>query len=192
NASGNVTIGVDPTVGPLASGAYDGHVTISLAAGVNNLSTSIPVSLALTKPTLTINPSPIVLGGTFGRSFDPVPVDVSLNTGSNGFHWSMSGATPWMQIDNASGTTSATAQTIHLTPLRDQSSPGTVQTNLTFSTTVNGDTVTSTVPASFNLDSHRLIASRNGIALVDSPDANWRRLTATVKVISNYDLPLQW
>ena len=63
---------------------------------------------------------------------------------------------------------------------------------LRFTATVNGDVVVRDVPVEFNLDTHRLIASENGVALVTTPSPTWRRLAHTVSVRSNLGLPVAW
>jgi len=159
----------------------------------------MPVTLKLTPPTLTVSSNAtnmpangIVLGGTAGRTFDPVPVQIGLNTGANVFSWTVSGAPPWLALDKNSGTVSATQQQIVLTPQRLLATPGTTTANLSFRAVVNGDTITQVVPVSFNLDTHRLIASSNGIAFTSTPNASWQRLDASVSITSNLGLPAAW
>jgi hypothetical protein len=185
-----ITVSVDPTMGPLASGTHTGQLHLVAGNGTNNVFTDVPFTLTLTKAQFTV--PAITLGGTAGRTFDGVPFTLSLNTGPNQFPWTVSGLPSWASIDRTSGTATSTAQTLTLTPNRLNSIPGTAQTTIRFTATINGDTVVSDVPVSFNLDTHKLIASENGVALVTTPDPTWRRLAHTIKIRDNLGLSVPW
>jgi hypothetical protein len=79
-----------------------------------------------------------------------------------------------------------------VTPHRLQSTPGTATTTLHFSSQINGDLVTADLPVSFNLDTHRVIAAEDGVALVDVPGTTWDRLSRTVKIRDNFGLNTAW
>ena len=189
---GGFSVNVDPARGAQASGSHNGNVHVVLGAGADAVSMDVPVTLNLTAPTFTVSPANLTLGGASGRDFSAVPVTLSLNTGNTAYPWTVTGAPAWLNLDATFGTVASTAQTINLTPLRAQSTVGTATATLTFSATVNGDVITQTVPLSFNLDGHRLIAAETGVALVSTPNAAWKRLTHDVKIRSNFDLPIPW
>jgi hypothetical protein len=192
SSSQQFTLTLNPAVGPLASGIqHAGTVRIVVGNGNFNAVQDFPLTLGLTAPTLTVSDA-IVLGGPVGRDFDQIPASVSLNTGAGQFAWTVSGAPTWLDLDKTSGTASATPDQILLEPLRLQTTPGTSNAVLTFSAQVNGDTVTTNVPVSFNLDTHRLIASQTGVALVSTSDVSWRRLNRTVQIRDNLGLTTPW
>lgn len=189
-APGQLSVGVDPAAANLASGTYAGTVRVRLTSAAEGVDIALPVSLTLSRPTLTVTPAEIVLGGPVGRTFDQLPVNISLNTGTTAHPWSVSTPPSWLQLNQTSGTVQATPASLLLEPVRDGVDPGTLTTPLTFTATVNGDTVTKVVPVSFNLDTHRLLASETGVAFTSTP--TWTRLTRTLKVRSSFGLPVAW
>jgi hypothetical protein len=132
------------------------------------------------------------LGGPVGRTFDTLPLTIAVNTGSNSYGWSVAetGTGNWLALDKRSGATSGVADQILLSPLRTGLQPGTYAKSLAFTVVVNGDTLNATVPVTFNLDTHRLIASENGVGFTSTP--SFSRLTHTIKVNSNFSLPVAW
>jgi hypothetical protein len=187
-----VSISVDPAGGMLASGEYSGAVNLRLGTPADAAIVPIDVQLSLTKATLTFTPGNLVLGGTLGRTFPSMPVSISLDTDSHSYAWSATGAQAWASLSRSNGTVSATPQPILLTPHWVQSTPGTATTTLHFSSQINGDLVTADLPVSFNLDTHRVIASDDGVALVDVPGTTWDRLSRTVKIKDNFGLNTAW
>lgn len=181
----------DPSVGPLASGSYAGAVQFTATAGVETWTLDVPVQLSLTRPTLSANPASIELGGDAGRSFEAAPLTLSLNTGSRAYGWtaSQSGAGSWLQTAT-SGVASAMGTTIQLTPVRTGVQPGSHSKSVTFQAQVNGDVLTTTVPVSLNLDTHRLLALENGVAFTNTPQ--FSRLSRSIPVVSNFDVPIAW
>ena len=190
-APGQFTLTLNPAIGPLASGMHTGTLRIEVGNGNFNVIRDFPLSLALTAPTLSVA-SGFVFGGPRGRDFDQLPAGVSLNTGLNQYAWSVTGVPPWLDLNRTSGNASFNPDQILLEPVREQATPGTSNATLVFTTHVNGDTVTTNVPVSFNLDTHRLIASQDGVALVTTSDANWRRLSRTVQIRDNMGLTTPW
>jgi hypothetical protein len=185
------TVSANPAIGPLASGSHQGVVQLTATAGIETWTVDVPVALLLTRPTLTANPASIVLGGDTGRTFDTLPLTLSLNTGSRSYAWtaSQSGAGNWLQT-TTSGTVSAAGSTVLLTPVRAGVQPGSHSKSVTFTTQVNGDALTTTVPVTLNLDTHRLLALENGVAFTSTPQ--FSRLSRTIPVVSNFDLPIAW
>jgi hypothetical protein len=191
NAPGIFTITLNPAIGSLASGTHAASVRIEVGNGNFNVVRDIPVALTLTRATLSL-PDAIVLGGRAGRYFEQIPAQISLNTGTNSHPWSFSGVPVWASADRVSGNSGATGQQILFQPLRLQSTPGTATTTLNFTAQVNGDTLTRNIPLSFTLDTHRLLASENGVSLVTTADASWRRLSRTVRIRDNMGFTTPW
>jgi Viral BACON domain len=191
-SGGSVTLNVDPSQGMLTSGSYNAVVHLHLGTATDNTDMDVPVTLNLTKATLSLTPASIVLGGTQGRTFTSSPVSLALNTDTHAYNWSAGSAPTWMTLDKGTGSADSTGQSIVITPHRLQSTPGTTTTTVRFSAAVNGDTVTADLPVSFNLDTHRLVASENGVAFVKTPTAAWNGLTRTVTVTDNFALNTAW
>ena len=186
---GGFTVAVNPAVGPLASGNYTGNVQVTVGAGSDTTSIQVPVQLTLTAPTLSVSAQNLVFGGSAGRTFSPATLAVSLNTGTGQYPWSVSGQPSWLNLSSTGG---APPGQIVVTPLPANASPGTTAATLTFTTRVNGDVLTASVPVTFNLDSHLLVAAQTGVAFVSTPTANWSRLAQAVKVSDNYGLATPW
>jgi BACON domain-containing protein len=191
-SGGSVTLNVDPSQGTLASGSYNAVVHLHLGTATDNTNMDVPVTLNLAKAILSLTPSSIVLGGTQGRTFTSSPVSLALNTDTHAYNWSAGSAPTWVTLDKVSGSMGSAGQSIVLTPHRLQSTPGTATTTVRFSAVVNGDTVTADLPVSFNLDTHRLVSSENGVAFVNTPAAAWNNLTRIVTVTDNFALNTAW
>ncbi len=184
---GVVSVSVDPSVGPLASGTYHSTVTFT-AATLPAL--SIDVTLTLTKAAFSLNPSALVLGGSNGKDLGAKSLLLSLNTGTNACAWTATPDATWMSVSPASATTSGTAVTVGVTPDRTGLTGGTRTGTVTFSATVNGDALSASLPVTFNLEAHRLLIARNGVALTKTPGLS--NLTRTVQVSDNLSAATPW
>lgn len=175
--NGVVNVGFNPA--GLAAGTYTGEVVIN---GPNGVTQRIQVSFTVVLPTLSAG-GPITLGGVNGRDLRPAGVPLQLNTVSNSFPWTVSGVPGWLQISQSSGTVSSTPAPIAITPLRSGAAAGTQSAQLTFTATVNGQAISTSVTVSLNLDDHRLLGSRSAIGFVSSPD--WTSTGGAFRVRSN-------
>jgi hypothetical protein len=191
-ANGQVVFTINPAIGPLASGTNVGSIRFQLGTPLDNVTVNTAVSVELLKPTISFTPASVVLGGATGRTFDDVPVTVSLPGIAQSYNWSTSAAPSWATLSRSSGSFNQTGQQIQLTPQRLQTAPGTSSATIRFTTQVNGDTVSADLPVSFNLDTHRLIASEIGVAFADVPTAAYDRLSHTVKVTDNLGIATTW
>jgi hypothetical protein len=191
STNGQFTLTLNPAVGPLARGLHEGTIRIEVGNGNFNVVQDFLMQLQLLAPVLASVES-ITLGGPVGRHFDQIPFQFSLNTGPNSYPWTVLNVPPWLQLDRTSGTVSAAGQQILFEPRRLESFPGTATANLIFRAQVNGDTVDREVDVSFNLDTHRLIATENGIAFVTTSDVNWRRTSHVVRLRDNLRFTRQW
>jgi hypothetical protein len=189
---GTIVLSANPAVGPLASGRHTGSVSVKLGPPEDFTTVNFDVTLELAKPTLTFAPASVTLGGTHGRSMNAVPFTMSLNTGPRAYTWSAGASPGWAALNVTGGSVDVTPRSLQITPRSSQATPGTSTTTLRFSTQVNGDLIAGDLPVSFNLDTHRLIASENGVALVDVPASSWDRLTHTVTVKDNFGIDTQW
>jgi BACON domain-containing protein len=182
-------ISVNPANGPLASGTYTSAITLTGSFRGDTLSKTINVTLTLTKATLAATPPSVTLGGSNGRDLSGVPVQLSLNTGANAYAWSSS-APSFVQRSLSSGSVSATPLAITLTPDRTGLLGNTYNGSLNFSLQINGDTVSTNVPITLNLDAHKLLVDDNGVAFASTPALS--KLTRTLRVHDNFGLATNW
>jgi len=173
----SLSVSVDPSRGPLASGAYSGNVTLS-SPGLPNV--VVPVSLSLTRPTLTVTPSSLVLGGTTGSDFSAGSLQLGLNTGAGSYTWAASKSASWMSLSGATGAVSGTPATVGVTPLPSGLVGGSYAGHVDFTVQVNGDALATSVPVQFNLQAHTLEVIGNGVALTSTPSLS--RLSRTLQI----------
>ncbi len=184
---GTVNIGIDPTVGPLASGSYTGNVTVA-SQGATSL--SIPVSLNLVQATLGTSSSTISFGGPAGRSFSPQALNMTLNTGSNSWPWTLTNLPGWLSASAQSGSLGASGTSISLTPNPAAASVGSTTAVASVNAKVNGDSLAVPVNLTLNVDTHKLLSSEIGIGLTAVP--GWSRLTHTVNLTDNFGASTAW
>ncbi len=188
--SDTITVGVDATRGPLASGDHAGTIALSGTLGARTLAATVNVSLSLVKPTLTIQPASLVLGGPVGRDLQAKEVTLSLDAGVAAFPWAASTQQPWVVPSTAAGTVSAAPSSITVAPDATGLAGGTYASSLAFSVAVNGDLVTATLPVRLDLDDHRLVVSDTGVAFAKTPSLS--SVSRTLKVLDNFGLSTGW
>jgi hypothetical protein len=186
-----LNVSVHPENGSLASasGPFSSTITLTGSSGGSPFNKTVNVTLTLTKATLTSSLASVTLGGTNGRDFSGVPVQLSLNTGTNSFSWN-STASSFIQRLPSLGSVSATPVSVMLTPNAAGLTGGTHSGSVTFATQVNGDTVSVNVPVTFNQESHKLLVDGNGVGFAKTPTLS--NLTRTLKVRDNLGLPTSW
>ena len=188
--SDTVTVGVDATRGPLASGAHAGSITLNGSFNGRTLTATVNVALSLVKPVLTLQPSSLALGGPVGRDFQAQAVTLSLDTGAALFPWAASTQQAWVAPSTAAGAVSATPSSITVGPDVAGLAGGSYTGSLAFTVAVNGDLVTATLPVQLALDDHRLVVSDTGVAFAKTPTLS--SLSRTLKALDNFGLPTGW
>jgi hypothetical protein len=183
--NGVVNVGFNPA--GLAAGTYTGEIVIN---GPNGVTQRIQVSFTVALPTLSAGASSITLGGANGRDLRPVNVPLQLSTASVAHAWSVSGIPAWATITPTSGTVSSASAPLVLTPNRSAAGVGSQSATLTFTATVNGQAITTSVGVTLNLDAHKLVASETGVALMSSPTT--QRLQRAVRIRSNLIVSTPW
>jgi hypothetical protein len=183
-------VSVNPANGPLASAVYNSTITLQGTSGASPFNKTVNVTLTLTKATLTPSPSTVTLGGTNGRDFSGVPVQLSLNTGANSFSWNANGTAAFVKPSPTSGSVSGTPVSVTLTPDATGLTGGTHSGTAKFTAAVNGDQVTANVSVTFNQESHKLLVDGNGVAFAKTPTLS--ALTRTLKVRDNLGLTTPW
>jgi len=188
-ASDALGVSVNPANGALAFGTHNSSIGLQASSGGSTFNKTVNVTMTLTKATLTANPAGVTLGGSNGRDFSGVPVQLSLNTGVNSFSWHSS-SSAFVVRSLTTGSVSGTPVSVTLTPNAAGLSGGTHTGSATFSATVNGDTVTANVPVTFNLESHKLLVDGNGVGFAKTPTRS--NLTRNLKVRDNTGGTTSW
>ncbi len=186
--SGYVTVRFDPT--GLGTGAHHGTVTFTSGGGAVD---TVPVTLTVTSPTLTITPSPLALAGLGGNDTSPKKVQVSLNTGTNAYPYTVTSNVDWIDLAEGVTTASGTAGVFTAAPslaALDWASGTTTWGKLTVTADVNGTPVSRILDVSYLPDDLKLLVSENGIALTKTPGLE--RLTRTVDVRTNRGVQASW
>jgi hypothetical protein len=185
-----LSVTVDPSVGPLASGTHESSVSLTAVHQGVTYTRTVPVYLNLSRPTLSLLPSAMVLGGANGRDFSPRDIQISVNTGANAFPWTAAPGQAWMSPSALSGTTSGTPSSLMVTPLPSGLAGGSYNSQIDISVTVNGDVLSASIPVRLNLEAHRLLASDNGVAFASMPSLS--KLTRTLQVRDSLNLSTGW
>lgn len=185
-----LAIGVNPGMGPLASGAHASTVTLSCSVNGTVLTRTVAVQLGLTAPVFSFNPSSLTLGGPNGRDLSPQTLQVGLNTGAGAFAWTASGNQAWIVPGATAGTASGASTPLTVTVNAAALQAGSHSGHLTFSAQVNGDTVTGTLPIAMTLDARRILASDTGIALASMPTL--KTLSRTLTLRDNWGQAVAW
>lgn len=182
------SIQVDPAIGKLSSGRYDAAITIA-APKVSD--SKVPVTLNLTKATLTPSLSTITLGGPYGRSTESTAsLTLNLNTMANAYPWSLSALPAWLRASATSGTVNQGGSSIVFSQISANQPVGTSTSTLTASAQVNGDTISVPVTVVAQRDTRKLLFSEVGIGLSSTP--GWSRLYRKVTVRDNFGLTPAW
>lgn len=180
-----LTIGVDPSITPLASGSYSGTVTVTGTSGGITVSDTLTVSLNLTQAQLSVSSPLVTLGGTYGLDFSNTAITTSLNTGVNTYPWTavLNSSPNWLLTDKTSDV-SVNGDTIVLDANRAGMVEGVHAGSISITTQVNGDTLTTSVQVNLNLSAHELVPSDVGLAFTSTPTTSL--LAATIAVSDTY------
>lgn len=186
-----LTVTIDPSRGPLASGSHSSSITLTSSVGDAPLTAEISVSLSLTRPTLTVSPASVAIGGTLGRDLSAVPVQLTLGTEPVApVAWTARTSDAWIAPDATRGVVGATAAGVKVGVLLGGVAPGTHTGTVTFTAPVNGDVLTATLPVTLLLDARRLVASDQGVAFAMTGGGS--RLTRTLSVRDTFGGTISW
>ena len=184
-----ITVAANPTIGPLASGAHNATISLSATYAGTTLTSVVSATLTLTLPTLAVSTPTLVLGGTDGSDTTAVNAQLSLNTGSNAFPWSVSGLGIATHAAPLSGSVSSSPITLAFQPVTNILG-NTYTSTATFTATVNGDVVTCNVPITVRIKPHHLFVHEAGVALMSSPGL--AATSASITVRENRGMPIAW
>lgn len=184
----SLMLSADPSVGALATGAYDGTLTLS-SAGIANK--AVPAHLQLVTPTLSTTVSAVTLGGTRGRDLvSTQSVLLTLNTGTNSYPVAVSASPSWLSISPSRPTVGQAGTSLTLGPNAANITAGSTSQALVFTSTINGDTVTTPLTVNLNADQRRLLPSTWGIGFASTPTGSV--LTRTLTISDNFAGSLSW
>jgi hypothetical protein len=184
----NLLLTADPSMGPLASGGYDGTLTLSSSAAASK---SVTAHLQLIQPTLSLAVPSVTFGGNRGRDLGTSQaVQLTLNTGTNAYPVSLSSLPSWLSITPAQPTASQSGTVLTLAPNVANITAGSSSEAIVLTSTVNGDTVTTPLTVNVNADQRRLLPSSWGVAFASSPVGSVT--TRTLQVRDNFGGTLPW
>jgi hypothetical protein len=182
---GSIQVSIDPS--SLASGHHATTVTVRSQDGQ---SIELPVTLDLSAPVFSVTPAQLSFGGAAGHAVDAQDLQLALGIDSQAHAWRIASMPSWLSADTSSGEVASGGQTIRFTPDFSQAPAGVTAGTVVFEVVVNGDTLQQQVPVTLRQDSHRLTASRYGVALTAVP--GWSRLSANVTVKENFGRAVAW
>jgi hypothetical protein len=184
----SVTLQPNPSVGSLASGSYNADVTLTATGLANKTVTS---KLTLTAPTLSAPVNTVTLGGTYGRDMATAQsLNISLNTGTNGWPYTLTGLPSWLTSTTMGGTVSQGGTPIALKPVVGAVSAGSYSAVVNVTAQVNGDTTTLPITVNLNADQRKLLASMWSVGFASSPTGSV--LTRTMTISDNYGGTVGW
>jgi hypothetical protein len=186
-----LTVFVDPSRGPLASGAHASSIRLTSSSGDVTLAAKIPVTLSLTRPTLSATPASVAIGGALGRDLSAVPVHLALGTAPLvPLTWTAQASDAWIAPDATTGAVGTTAAVLKVGAATVGVAAGTHTGIVTFTAPVNGDVLTATLPVTLLLDARRLVASDQGVAFAMTGAG--ARLTRTLSVRDTFGGTVGW
>jgi hypothetical protein len=189
NGTGTQNVNATVDVGALAVGTYNGQVFVKNTQFPTD-SRTIDVMVTVSAPTLTVTTPDIVLGGADGLSAAPQPFTATLNTGASAYPFTVvlteNQALGWLKTSAPTGTVSETQNAaVNLSFDRTKVTPGVYTGTARFDVNVKGVVFTASAPVTLNVESHRLYAEYDGVALSKFPSR--ARLTRTMRVLSSRD-----
>jgi hypothetical protein len=176
----NLAVAIEPS--GLSVGSHGGNITLT-----NNDTgerTVVPVAVQVAEPVLSTNPSALSFGGLEGRYLPAQPLVLALNTGSSAYEWTASVDTgsgaEWLVLSSTSGTVSSSTTPLAVGVNTAGLQGGSYSASLTFTASVQGMTLSRTIPVSLTLGTPLWIPD-NGVALVSTPSVSKLSHTVTVK-----------
>lgn len=190
NTTGNAgdTLTATAKSNSMATGSYLDWIVLTANDGQT---VSLPVSITLSRAALVISGTNLSLGGALGRTLSSLIIPFSLNTGSNFWPWLLSNIPSWLTPSAVSGMVNGNGTSVTLTSQITQAPVGTTTIPLNLSAQVNNDTITTIFTVvTHHLDTHRLLASRNGVAL--SQTFVGSLTSQTLQIRDNFGLSTAW
>lgn len=191
--TGSGSLQLQINAGGLPIGVYPAELRLEDYLNPQNQVT-LNLTLVVAAPTLTVTSENLLLGGSDGLGIAQANLGFAINTGVNGYDYSVSAQTEangeWLTISsgsgpgtvNNSGIVTGAGVNLNLTPLASLIS-GTHAANLALRVDVGDQVLTRTVAVTFNKEANRLVASNLGVAFTAAPSRSV--LTRTLKINSS-------
>jgi Viral BACON domain len=170
----------------LQPGTYSG--TIQLVSNLEGDDTaSVPVSLTVIAPVLTVSESAYSFGGSDGRAaLNADPVTLSLATGQGSYPYTITVTTDdgaqWLSVNPSSGSVGSNGSSASLTVNSSLVRGGNYTGHVHVATTVNGIPLSQDRMVTFNLEANRIVVTASGVGLSNLPGRSV--LSRTVQVLS--------
>ncbi|GAA5162629.1 YncE family protein [Viridibacterium curvum] len=148
----------------------------SSSASSSAVSSSVAASLSAT-------PNKIDLGGSTGRAHSSQSA-VFINTNKSGdWNWSIESKPAWVKLIGPSSGVMNGGTYFWVEADLTKLSPGTQSGMMSIKATQGAASVSTNIPVSVTVDTHKLVASEVGIAFARTPD--WSRLSRTITLRDN-------
>ena len=193
--TGSSSLQLQINAGGLPIGTYPAELRLEDTLNPQNAAT-LNLTLVVAAPTLTVSSDNILIGGSDGLQSLQSSFDFSINTGVNGYDYTLVAQTEangdWLQLSSGSssgaetinGIVTGAGTSIDLTPVASLVS-GTHGANLALQVTVGPVVLTRTIAVTLNKEASRLVASNIGVAFTAAPSRSV--LTRTLKINSSIE-----
>jgi hypothetical protein len=150
---------------------------------------SLSFSVVVQSPTLTVQQTSILLGGTDGLSSSPQTLSFSLSSGNATHPFTLSASTDsggnWLKTNASSGTVGSSGTSVQISAQRGSLVGSTYTGQLTLTATVRNLVFQQLVPVTYNVEAHRIVLGATGVGFSWSPAPARSVLTRKVKVFSS-------
>jgi hypothetical protein len=178
-----------------APGAYSGNFKVDIchdSACTNPFPGSpsyLPFNIHI-KPAVSASPAALTLGGENGRNMSPGSLTVKILPVTASWTWKLSGLPSWLKANAEEGSGNQNGATLSFTPDPQGVPVGASTATVTLTATVNGEAAALPINMTLNVDSHKLLATDNGVAFSSTP--GWSRLTRTITLQDNLSKSVPW
>jgi hypothetical protein len=180
---------VDPSDPALLAGVHRATLTISADNATGIHEATVAVTITIMPATLTVDHDSLLF--TYSRaSISPSQtVGFALNTGEQAHDWTVV-SDPWLHLEPNSGTVSGTPASATIRVDVPPGQTGVLNGSITLSAEIGGEELDVAVVVTVTPDTHQLLVSDEGVALVSTPGLS--KLSETVTVDDNFGLDTTW
>lgn len=170
----------------LAPGSYQGEIIITNL--LDDTQQTIAIDLDIQLPTLNLSTNNITFDGTLGWDNLSESLTISLNTGTNsyGFNYDISFLADALNVDTSSNEIGLANQSVDITVEPAVFSEGQYLGSITFTASVLGQDVSTTLSVEVLASKHLILVPDNGVTL--SQFSTVGKLSHTVDVLDSYGL----
>ncbi|MFC3114139.1 hypothetical protein ACFODX_01130 [Cellvibrio fontiphilus] len=198
--TGSGTLQLQINAAGLPIGTYPAELRLEDYLNPQN-QVSLNLTLVVAPPTLTVTSENLLLGGSDGLASPQATLGFAIDTGVNGYDYSVAAQTEangdWLTIAtgsgpgtaNNSGIVTGAGVNLNLAPLASLAA-GTHRANLALRVEVGDQVLTRSVAVTLNKEASRLVASNLGVAFTAAPSRSL--LTRKLKInssIGRNDIP---